>query len=332
MVIVVRGDATKADVEAIENRIRLEGLKPHRIEGEHATIIGVIGTVSPDFREQMSVFHAVERVIPIDKPYKLAARGEGRPSTRIRVGQGVVVGGSEFVVMAGPCTIETREQLITTAEAVKAAGAGVLRGGAFKPRSSPYSFQGLEEEGLELLKEARLVCGLPVITEVMDPGKVELVARYADILQIGARNCQNFALLKEAGMAGKPVMLKRGPSCTIEEWIMSAEYILSAGNPQVMLCERGIRTFEDYTRYTLDLSAVTAAKRLTHLPVLVDPSHSTGRWHMVKAMTLAGIAAGADGGLIEGHPPPALALGGGPPSLTFENFENLMRAARRVAA
>ena len=319
------------EIETIEERIRLEGLKPHRIEGAHATILGVIGTCSPDFREQMEIFPGVDRVIPIDKPFKLAARGEGRPATTITVGDDVVVGGDEFIMMAGPCTIESREQLISTAEAVKDAGATILRGGAYKPRSSPYSFQGLEEAGLKYLEEARIISGLPVITEVMEPGLVDTVARYTDVLQVGARNCQNFPLLKAVGETDTPVMLKRGPSCTFEEWIMSAEYIMSAGNAQVMLCERGIRTFEDYTRNTLDMSAIPAIKRLTHLPIVVDPSHSTGKWHLVKSMTLAAIAAGADGALVEVHPAPDLALCDGPQSLTFENFQDLMRAAVRVA-
>ncbi|MDP6183741.1 MAG: 3-deoxy-7-phosphoheptulonate synthase, partial [Gammaproteobacteria bacterium] len=308
MIIVAKADSPQSDIDAIEERIRLEGLKPHRIQGEHSTIVGVIGSCSPDFREQMEMFHGVERVIPIDKPYKLAARGEGRPSTKITVANDTVIGGESFVMMAGPCTIESREQLISTAEAVKRAGATVLRGGAYKPRSSPYSFQGLAETGLNYLEEARIISGLPVITEVMDPGLVETVSRYADILQVGARNCQNFPLLNAVGQTDKPVMLKRGAGCTTEEWIMSAEYIMSAGNARVMMCERGIRTLEDYTRNTLDLSAIPVIKRLTHLPVIFDPSHSCGRWHMVKSLTLAGIAAGADGALVEVHPAPNLAL------------------------
>ncbi len=332
MIIVAAAEASEPDIDAIEERIRIEGLKPHRIQGEHSTIVGVIGSCSPDFREQMEMFPGVERVIRIDKPYKLAARGDGRPSTRIDVGNDTVVGGESFVMMAGPCTIESREQLISTSEAVKKAGASVLRGGAYKPRSSPYSFQGLAETGLDYLKEARIISGLPVITEVMEPGLVETVSRYADILQIGARNCQNFPLLTAVGQTDRPVMLKRGPSCSTEEWIMSAEYIMSAGNARVMMCERGIRTFEDYTRDTLDLSAIPIIKRLTHLPVLFDPSHSTGKWHLVKSMTLAGIAAGADGALVEVHPAPDLALCDGPQSLTFENFADLMEAAARVAA
>ena len=331
MIIVAKADSKESDLENIEERIRLEGLKPHRIIGENSTIIGVIGTCSPDFREQMSVFKGVGRVIPIDKSYKLAARGDGRPSTEIQVGKDTIVGGDSFVMMAGPCTVESREQLISTAQAVKRAGATVLRGGAYKPRSSPYSFQGLAETGLHYLEEAKIISGLPVITEVMEPGLVEHVARCADILQIGARNCQNFPLLNAVGQTDRPVMLKRGPSCTTEEWIMSAEYIMSAGNPRVMMCERGIRTFEDYTRNTLDLSAIPVIKRLTHLPVIFDPSHATGKWHLVKSLTLAGIAAGADGALVEVHPAPDLALCDGPQSLTFENFADLMQRAAKVA-
>ncbi|MDQ3703186.1 MAG: 3-deoxy-7-phosphoheptulonate synthase [Chloroflexota bacterium] len=267
----------------------------------------------------------------LEKPYKLAARGVQGASTTIRLG-GVVLGGQDVVVMAGPCTVESRGQLLETARGVAHLGARVLRGGAYKPRSSPYSFQGLGEEGLQLLRDAGAMYDLPIITEVMEPGTVGIVSQYADVLQIGARNCQNYPLLREVGRIDKPVMLKRGAGCTVEEWIMAAEYILSEGNPRVMLCERGIKTFETATRHTLDLSAVPLLKRLTHLPVVVDPSHGCGRWYLVKPLCLAAIAAGADGVLIEVHPTPDAALCDGGQSLTIDNFGDCMAAMRQVAA
>src|SRR5207248_3517430 len=263
-------------------------------------------------------------------PCKLAGREGKRGNTRVRVGN-VVVGGREMMVMAGPCSVESRFQVLDVAHRVKAAGARVLRGGAFKPRTSPYAFQGLEEEGLKLLAEARRETGLPVITEVMEPDKVELVAEYADILQIGARNVQNFSLLRRVGEAGKPVLLKRGMATTIQEWLLSAEYVLASGNRNVILCERGIRTFETATRFTLDLNAVPVVKRLSHLPILVDPSHGTGHWEFVEAMAMAGVAAGADGLIIEVHPRPEDALSDGPQSLKPERFAALMQRARKVA-
>ena len=264
------------------------------------------------------------------KPYKLAARTSDVPQTTIRVGA-VEIGGADVVVMAGPCTVENRGQLLETALGVRAAGAHLLRGGAYKPRSSPYSFQGLGEEGLRLLAEARAVSGLPIVTEVMEPGTVGVVGEYADVLQIGARNCQNYPLLHEVGRTDKPVLLKRGPGCTVEEWIMAAEHVMSQGNHQVILCERGIKTFETATRHTLDLSAVALAKRLTHLPVIVDPSHGTGKWYLIKSMCLAAIAAGADGVLVEVHPTPDEALCDGAQSLTPENFADCVSAMRAVA-
>ena len=266
----------------------------------------------------------------MEKPYKLAAKSSGVTRTLVRVGD-VEIGGDDVVVMAGPCTVETREQLFETALGVKAAGAHVLRGGAYKPRSSPYAFQGLGEDGLRLLAEAKALAGLPIITEVMEPGTVGLVSEYADILQIGARNCQNYPLLREVGRVDTPVMLKRGPGCTIEEWIMAAEHILSQGNSQVIMCERGIKTFENATRYTLDLSAIPLLKRLTHLPVIVDPSHGTGKWYLIKSMCLAAVAAGADGVLVEVHPTPESALCDGAQSLTPENFAESVTAMRAVA-
>jgi 3-deoxy-7-phosphoheptulonate synthase len=272
----------------------------------------------------------VESVTPILQPFKLASREVRPENTTVAVG-GAVIGGPKVVVMAGPCSVESRSQVLEVAEKVKAAGAAVLRGGAFKPRTSPYSFQGLEEEGLKLLDEARRETGLPVITEVMEPDKVDVVAEHADILQIGARNVQNFSLLRRVADVEKPVLLKRGMSTSIQEWLLSAEYVLSGGNARVILCERGIRTFETATRYTLDLNAVPVLKKLTHLPVVVDPSHGTGHWEYVEAMALAGIASGADGLLIEVHPRPEEALSDGPQSLKPERFAALMAKVRRVA-
>jgi 3-deoxy-7-phosphoheptulonate synthase len=269
-------------------------------------------------------------VTPILQPFKLASREVRRENTTIDVG-GAVIGGPKVVVMAGPCSVESRSQVLEVAQKVKAAGAAVLRGGAFKPRTSPYAFQGLEEEGLKLLDEARRETGLPVVTEVMEPDKVDIVAAHADILQIGARNVQNFSLLRRVADVRKPVLLKRGMSTSIQEWLLSAEYVLSGGNAQVILCERGIRTFETATRFTLDLNAVPVLKRLTHLPVMVDPSHGTGHWEYVEAMAMAGIASGADGLLIEVHPRPEEALSDGPQSLKPERFAALMAKLRRVA-
>jgi len=272
----------------------------------------------------------LEQLIANKAPYKLASRTL-RERTIIRIGD-VLLGGDDVVVMAGPCTVESREQLLQTASGVRHAGAHVLRGGAYKPRSSPYSFQGLGQEGLELLSAARAETGLPIITEVMEPGTVALVAKHADVLQIGARNCQNYPLLREVGRAEKPVMVKRGPGCTVEEWLMAAEHVMSHGNMQVMLCERGIKTFETATRHTLDLSAVPLVKQLTHLPVIVDPSHGTGRRDLIKPMCLAAIAAGADGVLIEVHPNPESALCDGAQSLDLDKFSDCVAGMRLVAA
>ncbi|HEY8450061.1 MAG TPA: 3-deoxy-7-phosphoheptulonate synthase, partial [Bacillota bacterium] len=270
-------------------------------------------------------------VLPILKPFKLVSREFRNEPTIVEVG-GVAFGGEEVPIIAGPCSVESREQILAAAEAVKNAGARLLRGGAFKPRTSPYSFQGLEEEGLKLLAEARERFGLPIVTEVMSPGTVELVARYADMLQIGARNMQNFYLLREVGRSGMPVLLKRGMSATIEEWLMAAEYILSEGNFNVVLCERGLRTFETATRFTLDLNAVPVVKELSHLPVIVDPSHGTGRWSLVTPMARAAIAAGADGLIVEVHPQPEEALSDGSQSLTPERFKVLVDEVTSVAA
>jgi 3-deoxy-7-phosphoheptulonate synthase len=295
-------------------------------------VIGVIGVGFPaELPELLEVMPGVDHVARITKTWKHASREFKPTDTIVRVGD-VEIGGGELVVMAGPCSVESRQQVLETAHAVKAAGARVLRGGAFKPRTSPYSFQGLGEAGLKLLAEAREQTGLPIITEVMEPGDVELVANYADILQVGARNMQNFPLLKEVGRSARPILLKRGMSGTIEEWLMAAEYVMSSGNFQVILCERGIRTFETAARNTLDLSAIPIIKRLSHLPVIADPSHGTGKWYLVRPLAQAALAVGADGLLIEVHPAPDHALSDGPQSLNLDNFAAMMDALRQIGA
>ena len=331
MIIVLKSGTSEADVADVEARIRAMGYTPHTIHGELRNVIGAIGDDRGKERlRSLESLECVESVTPILQPFKLASREVKRTDTQVRVGD-VVVGGRTVVVMAGPCSVESRWQVLDVAARVKAAGARVLRGGAFKPRTSPYAFQGLEEEGLKLLAEARRETGLPVITEVMEPDKVDVVAEHSDILQIGARNVQNFSLLRRVGEAGKPVLLKRGMSTSIQEWLLSAEYVLAGGNPDVILCERGIRTFETATRFTLDLNAVPVLKKLTHLPVVVDPSHGTGHWEYVESMAMAAIAAGADGLLIEVHPKPEEALSDGPQSLKPDKFAALMRRVRKVA-
>jgi 3-deoxy-7-phosphoheptulonate synthase len=296
-------------------------------------VIGVVGVVQilPDLREVLELMPGVEEVVPISRPYKLSSREFQPKSTVIEIG-GVTIGGNELVVMAGPCAVETEEQVMSSARAVKAAGANILRGGAFKPSTSPYSFRGLGEEGLKLLAKAKEETGLPLVTEVLTPGDVSLVVKYADILQVGARNMQNFILLDAVGKIEKPVMLKRGMSATIQEWLLAAEYIMAQGNRDVILCERGIRTFENYTRNTTDISAVPIIHKLSHLPVIVDPSHGTGKWYLVGPLALAAVAAGADGLLIEVHPTPDSALKDGAQSLTFEHFEQLMQQLTSVTS
>jgi 3-deoxy-7-phosphoheptulonate synthase len=331
MIIVLKSGATDVEVEDVCHRITAMGYSPHTIRGALRTVIGAVGDDrGKDALRSLESLECVESVTPILKPYKLASREVREAPTEVRVGE-VTIGGRSIVVMAGPCSVESRGQLLETAEQVRAAGAHVLRGGAFKPRTSPYAFQGLEDDGLKLLAEARRETGLPVVTEVMEPEKVEVVAEHADILQVGARNVQNFPLLRRVGDAGKPVLLKRGMSTSIQEWLLSAEYVLARGNPNVILCERGIRSFETTTRFTLDLNAVPVVKKLSHLPVVVDPSHGTGHWEYVEAMALAGIAAGADGLIIEVHPRPEEALCDGPQSLKPARFAALMQRVRRVA-
>ncbi|MBM3148951.1 MAG: 3-deoxy-7-phosphoheptulonate synthase [Chloroflexi bacterium] len=331
MIVVMRVGATDQQINAVMERIRAAGLKEHLSHGVERTIIGVLGQIYPELKDTLEVLPGVDEVIRVSKPYKLSSREFHPEDTRVKVG-GVTIGGKEVVVIAGPCAVESEKQLFETAHAVRAAGATVLRGGAFKPSTSPYSFRGLGERGLELLAQMRAETGLPVITEVMTVADVDLVARYADILQIGARNMQNFFLLEEAGKAGKPVMLKRGLSATIEEWLLAAEYILAQGNKELILCERGIRTFESYTRNTMDISAIPVVEKVSHLPIIADPSHGTGKWHLVTPMALAAVAAGADGIMVEVHPNPDSALKDGAQSLNFDNFRKLMKLLAPVAA
>ncbi|WP_434511942.1 3-deoxy-7-phosphoheptulonate synthase [Desulfitobacterium sp. AusDCA] len=330
MIIVLKHGASEAEIQEINDRLIQEGFKIHLSEGVEKTIIGAVGDRSRLEGLDLEALPWVEKVVPILAPYKLVSREFHPSDTVIKIGEREI-GGSQIHVMAGPCSVESRTQILETAHAVKEAGATFLRGGAFKPRTSPYAFQGLEEEGLKLLAEAREETGLPVITEVVDLRDVELVASYADILQIGARNMQNFNLLKEVAKTDRPIMLKRGPSATLEEWMLAAEYILDGGNPNVMFCERGIRTFENYTRNTLDLSMVPALHTLSHLPVIVDPSHGTGRWQLVAPMAQAAIAAGADGLIVEVHPHPEKALSDGKQSLTPPNFQTMMSDLERIA-
>ena len=329
MIIICKPGATEEQVAHIEEAIRKWGLKPHTSRGVEQTVIGVIGPEEVIREKPLAAFPGVASVMPVMKPYKLTSYDFTHKRTVIDVG-GVKIGGPEVVMMAGPCSVEGEEMLLETARHVAAQGATILRGGAFKPRTSPYSFQGLGEAALKMMATARAETGLKVVTEVVSPGDVEMVARYADILQLGTRNMQNYALLQEAGRSGKPVLLKRGMSSTIEEWLLAAEYVLSQGNRDVILCERGIRTFETATRFTLDLNAVPLARELSHLPVIVDPSQATGRWSLVRPMSLAAVAAGAHGLIVEVHPTPNQALSDGAQSLDFANFDLLMGDLRRL--
>lgn len=330
MVIVLKKDVTQQQFQEIVDMIKELGFQAHVIQGTERTVIGAVGSSRGKERLQaMENLPGVESVVPILQPYKLASIEIKPEKTVVPIRGKLSIGGEAVVVMAGPCSVESREQIIETARQVRAAGASVLRGGAFKPRTSPYSFQGMEEEGLILLRDARDATGLPIITEVMKPQDIDLIYKYADILQVGARNIQNFPLLKELGKIDKPVLLKRGMMTTIEEFLMSAEYVLSAGNGKVILCERGIRTFETATRNTLDLSSVPVLRQKTHLPVVVDPSHGTGHWKLVPPMANAAIAAGADGLLIEVHPHPEHAVSDGIQSLTPAKFATMMETLKR---
>ncbi|MBI2559407.1 3-deoxy-7-phosphoheptulonate synthase [Candidatus Woesearchaeota archaeon] len=330
MIVVMKKNATEHQIEKVVEKIKESGLKAHLSKGEIVTIIGIIGDERKVPESQIRAIEGVEKLMPILAPYKLASRDFKPDNTVISV-DGVKIGSNEVVIMAGPCSVESKEQIIETAKAIKKAGAHILRGGAFKPRTSPYSFQGLGEEGLKFLKEAKEETGMPIITEVMDTRNVALVCKYADILQIGARNMQNYDLLKEVGKCKHPVLLKRGMSATINEWLMSAEYIMAEGNHNVILCERGIRTFETATRNTLDLNAVPAVKELTHLPVVVDPSHGTGRYTLVSPMSKAAVAAGADGLIIEVHTNPEKSVSDADQTISVSRFEKLMNELRLIA-
>jgi len=330
MIIVVKPDATPEQIDHIIKKIKDHGLQAHVSKGTERTIIGAIGDEAILQSVPLEAIPGVEKVLPILKPFKLASWEFRREKTVISV-RGREIGGKRIVVMAGPCAVENKTLLVEISQEVKKSGATFMRGGAFKPRTSPYAFQGLEEKGLKYLADARERTGLPIVTEVMDPRDIEMIARYADVLQIGARNMQNFRLLKEVGMCKKPVLLKRGISATIKEWLMSAEYIMSGGNHDVILCERGIRTYETATRNTLDLSAIPVLKQMTHLPVIVDPSHAVGKWDLVAPMAKAAVAAGADGLIIEVHSNPEEALCDGEQSLKPKSFKLLMDELRLIA-
>lgn len=330
MVIIMRPEATNENIAEVISAIENAGLEAKVMEGAKQKIVGAIGDKTKLATVAIEALPGVEQSVSISKSYKLASREFHPQSSIIKVGD-IEIGGKNPVIMAGPCAVENREQLLKTAEIVKAGGAEFLRGGAYKPRTSPYSFQGLEVEGLKILAEAREKTGLKIVTEVTTVEGISPVTEYADILQVGARNMQNFGLLKELGKCGKPIMLKRGLAATIDEWLNAAEYIMDAGNNDVILCERGIRTYETYTRNTLDLSAVAAVKHLSHLPIIVDPSHGTGKWRMIKPMSLAAIAAGADGLIMEIHPNPAKALSDGSQSLTPEHYKDVMNCIKKLS-
>ncbi len=336
MIVVMAQGSTPDQVDAVRTHLSERGLRAHVSEGVERSVIGVIGQIYPELQNELEVMGGVSEVVRISKPYKLASREFHPDDTVIDIGGGAArIGGGDFCVFAGPCAIESEEQVIATARAVKASGASVLRGGAFKPRTSPYSFRGMGEDGLKLMASAREETGLPIITEVMSEHDVELVERYTDVLQVGARNMQNFALLDQVSRTSKPVMVKRGFSATYEDWLLAAEYVMAGGNTDVILCERGVRTFESFTRNTMDINAMPVIRRLSHLPVVADPSHGTGKWYLVSPVACASVAAGADGLIIEVHPNPDTAMSDGAQSLTFENFASMMERAaaiRRVVA
>jgi 3-deoxy-7-phosphoheptulonate synthase len=331
MIVVMEIGAKQEQVRAVVARVEEIGLAAHLSQGEERTIIGVVGSLPPTLDEMLEVYPGVERIVRVSSKIKLANWDFHPAKTKIRI-LDFEIGGDEVTVIAGPCSVESEEQTMSTARAVKAAGAKLLRGGAFKPRTSPYEFRGLGRKGLEILAQAREETGLGIITEVMTPADVEQVHEYTDVFQIGARNSQNYYLLEEVGKAKKPVMLKRGLSMLIEEWLLAAEYILSQGNPDVILCERGIRTFEKETRNTLDLAAVPVVQKMSHLPVFIDPSHAAGKRPYVAALALGGVAAGADGLMIEVHPNPDHAMSDGMQSLNFDEFNELMPRIAAVAA
>ena len=330
MIIVMKPSATKENLNNVVKKLETLGLRAHLSEGEEVTIVGVIGDKKTIANLEMNMMDGVEKTVRITEKYKMVSRNFHPQNTIIKVGD-IEIGGDELVVMAGPCSVENLEQIRETAQAVKSAGAKFLRGGAYKPRTSPYDFQGLGEEGLKIMRQAADENGLKIITEVVDRDDIPLMEEYTDVIQVGARNMQNFQMLKALGKAKKPILLKRGLSATISEWLNAAEYIMSGGNENVIFCERGIRTFETFTRNTLDLSAVAAVKELSHLPIIVDPSHGTGRWQMVQPMARAAVAAGCDGLIIEVHPHPEFALSDGDQSLTPKNFERLMKDLSAIA-
>jgi 3-deoxy-7-phosphoheptulonate synthase len=330
MIVVMRVDSTEKEIDGVLERLKELGFKGSLSLGVERTVVGVVGQTYPELADELAVLEGVADVVPVSRPYKLASR-EFRPEdTVIKVGN-VTIGGGNTVIMAGQCSVDTEEQMMATARVVKEAGGHILRGGAFKPRTNPYAFRGLGEKGLQILAAAREETGLPIISEVMDPRDVELVARYADILQVGSRSMQNFTLLDEVGRAGKPVLLKRGMWAPLQEWLLAAEYILAQENSDVILCERGIRTFETSTRFTMDLSVIPLVKRLSHLPIIGDPSHATGHRYLVEPMAMASVAAGADGLIVELHPNPDRALSDGPQSLTFDGFRQLMERVGNLA-
>lgn len=331
MIIVMKPQATQAEIDNVIKSIETSGLKSHIVEGEFQTVIGVIGDKAVISSQPFETYSGVEKKVAISASYKLVSRDFKKEDTVIDV-DGIKIGDGSLVVMAGPCAVESLDQIMEAARIAKEGGAQFLRGGAYKPRTSPYAFQGLEEEGLKYLAVAREATGLKIVTEVTDVESVELVASYADVLQIGARNMQNFKLLKAVGKANRPVMLKRGLSATMDEWLNAAEYIMSAGNPNVIFCERGIRTYETYTRNTLDLAAIGILKHLSHLPVIVDPSHGTGKWRLVKPMAMAAVTAGADGIMVEMHPQPEKALSDGAQSLNPEHYADMMNAITKLKA
>ncbi len=332
MIIIMKPDSTDEQINHVVDKLKQHGFGIHLSKGVERTVIGAIGDKSSIELETIQMLPGVSEIVPIRKPYKLVSREFQKQDTVVKIGKNLLVGdGQKIIVIAGPCSVEGKAEILEIAKEVSKAGALALRGGAFKPRTSPYSFQGLGEEGLKYLAAARKATGLPVVTEVMDTRDVGLVAKYADVLQIGARNMANFNLLKEVGKVKKPVLLKRGPGSTIKEWLMSAEYVMSEGNKNVILCERGIRTFETATRNTLDLNAVPVIKKLTHLPIIVDPSHGTGEWDFVPAMAKAAIAAGADGLMLEVHPRPEDAMSDGAQSLKPDTFAALMKDLKKIA-
>ncbi|MEN1762106.1 3-deoxy-7-phosphoheptulonate synthase [Anoxynatronum sibiricum] len=331
MVIVMKPSAPTAIIEKIKQKMLSLGCEVHESKGTDRTLLGLVGDTRKINPSQIEANEHVERLIRVMHPFKLASRDFHPEDTVVKL-DGVTIGNGSLVMMAGPCAVESEDQLMDIACNVRRLGARMLRGGAFKPRTSPYSFQGMGEEGLKLLKKAKEVTGMPVVSEAMDQANFDMVAEYVDLIQIGARNMQNFALLKQAGKSGKPILLKRGMSATVEEFLMSAEYVLAQGNPNVVLCERGIRTFETYTRNTLDLSAVPVIKELSHLPVVVDPSHGTGKWTLVEPMSKAAVAVGADGLIVEVHNQPEEAVSDGAQSLKYDNFQRLMDTVQKIYA